>query len=100
MGMFSTREPRKFRRVSIYTDEHRDKLDKLVREAKGESNAAPKSVKDIEADRFKGKFSQFTPRTQNFVENGRSRLTWPIALIAIIILIMVWHYLQTGNVHL
>ena len=30
MGMFKTREPRKFRRVSIYTDERREKLDKLV----------------------------------------------------------------------
>ena len=30
MGMFSTRQPRKFRRVSIYTDERKEKLQKLV----------------------------------------------------------------------
>lgn len=100
MGMFSTREPRKFRRVSIYTDEHKEKLDKLVREVKQEQGAEPVTEESIGPDRFKGKFSQFTPRTQKYAEDGRSKLTWPIALIAIIILIFVWHYLLTGNVHL
>ena len=30
MGLFNTRKPRGFRRVSIYTDERKEKLDKLV----------------------------------------------------------------------
>ena len=32
MGMFQTREPRRYKRVSIYTSERKDKLDKLVKD--------------------------------------------------------------------
>lgn len=100
MGMFNTREPRRFRRVSIYTDERRDKLDKLVREVQQEKNPQPLTPENIEPDRFKGKFSQYIPRTQRYSESGLRRLSWPISLIVIIILILVWHYLQTGSAHL
>lgn len=64
MGMFKTREPRRFRRVSIYTDERKEKLDKLVEEVKREQGELPPAPVDYTRDRFKGKFSQFTPRTQ------------------------------------
>ena len=105
MGMFKAREPRKFRRVSIYTDERKEKLQRLVDEVKAQESApeekAPVTVEDVmRNDRFKGKFSKYTPRAQRHSESGRSRLAWPIALIAILILIMIWHYLLTGNVHL
>lgn len=101
MGMFSTREPRKFRRVSIYTDEHRDKIQKIVDDVNKEEGRTPVKAEDYtDPDHFKGKFSEFTPRAQRYKENGHGRLKWPIALIAIIILIMIWHYLLTGNVHI
>lgn len=100
MGMFQTRQPRKFRRVSIYTDERRDKLDRLVRDVRREMGELPADERSIEPDHFKGKFSQYIPRTQRNIDSGRSRLTWPIAIIAIIVLIFLWHYLQTGHVHL
>lgn len=98
--MFQTRKPRKFRRVSIYTDERRDKLEKLVHEVRRETGEEPVSLETISPDHFKGKFAKFIPRTQRNIDNGRSRLTWPIAIVAIIVLILLWHYLLTGNVHL
>ncbi len=95
MGMFKTREPRRFNRVSIYTSERQDKLDKLVRDVKREMGELP--AEDIEPDRFKGKFAQFTPHAQG-ASDGRRRLTWPLAMIIIILLLLVWHYLLTGRV--
>lgn len=88
--------------MSIYTDEHREKIQKIVDEVNREEGKAPAmEVEDYtNPDHFKGKFGEFTPRAKRFRESGRSKLTWPIALFAIIILIMLWHYLLTGEVHL
>ena len=72
MGMFQTREPRKYRRISMYTSERQDRLDRLVRDVKREMGVLPAT--DIEPDHFKGKFSKFTPRAQRASERG-SRLT-------------------------
>ena len=94
MGMFQTREPRKYNRVSIYTSERKDKLDKLVRDVKREMGELP--AEDIEPDKFKGKFSQFTPRARRASERG-SRLTWPLALILIMLLVLVWRYILMGK---
>ncbi|MBP5381332.1 MAG: hypothetical protein J6Y39_06365 [Bacteroidaceae bacterium] len=94
MGLFQTREPRKYRRISIYTSERQDKLDKLVRDVKREMGELP--ANDIEPDRFKGKFSQFTPRASQAGER-ENRLTWPLALILILVLILVWRYIVMGK---
>lgn len=98
MGMFKTREPRKFRRISIYTDERREKLDKLVNDYKREINELPPTEEDYTQNRFKGKFSQFTPRTQRFSEGGRGMIKWPIALVVIILLIWFMRWLLIGEI--
>lgn len=98
MGMFNAREPRKFRRISIYTDERKEKLEKLVNEVKREQGELPPISEDYTHDRFRGKFSQFTPRTQSFSEGGWGRnFKWPVVLIAIILLLMLWKFLLTGD---
>lgn len=99
MGMFKMREPRKFRRVSIYTDERRDKLEKLVNEVKREQGELPPEQLDYTTDKFRGKFGKFTPRTQTYIEHGRGMVKWPVALIVIILLFMLWRYLLTGDIH-
>ncbi len=97
--MFKTREPRKYHRSSIYTDERKEKLEKLVNEVKREKGELPPSPEDYTKDRFKGKFSQFTPRTQSFSEGGWGRnFKWPVVLIVIILLLMLWKYLLTGEI--
>ncbi|MCF0198338.1 MAG: hypothetical protein HUK02_03310 [Bacteroidaceae bacterium] len=94
MGLFQTREPRQYRKVSIYTSERKDKLDKLVRDIKRQQGELP--ADDVDPDKFKGKFSQFTPHAQR--ASGGPRLTWPLVLILVVVLIFVWHYLLTGKV--
>ncbi len=99
--MFKTRDPRRYRPVNIYTDERKDKLEKLINDVKREKGELPPVAEDYTRDRFKGKFSQYTPRTQSFSEGGWGRnFKWPIVLVAIIMLLMLWRFLLTGDYHL
>lgn len=94
MGLFQTREPRKYRRISMYTSERQDKLDKLVREVKREMGELPPT--EIEPDHFKGKFSKFTPRAQRASQRS-FRLTWPLALLIILVLLIIANYILSGR---
>lgn len=96
MGLFKTREPRRFRRVSIYTDERREKLNKLVNDYKREIGELPPAEENYTQDRFKGRFSQFTPRAQRFSEGGRGMIKWPVALVVIILLCWFSRWLMTS----
>lgn len=78
----------------MYTDERKDRLDKLVRDVKREMGQLPPD--DIDPDHFKGKFSQFTPRAKRASEREH-RLTWPLALILIMVLILIWRYILMGR---
>lgn len=94
--MFSTRMPRKYRRVSIYSDEHKEKLAKLVQEVKREQGELPEQPYDP-TDRFKGQFAKYTPHAQK-AQGGR-KLAWPVILMLICALLLIWHYLQTGHLY-
>ncbi len=95
MRLFSTREPRKFRRVSIYTDESRDRLQKLVDEIKREQGEVPANEETYDPDKFRGTFINYTPRAQKHKENG-SKLGWPIILVILFGLLILWRFLLTG----
>ena len=99
MGMFKTREPRRFRRVSIYTDERREKLEKLVNDYKRETGELPPAQEDYTQNRFKGKFSEFTPRAKRYAEGGRGLIKWPVALVVIILLFILLRCIMNGSVH-
>ena len=95
MRLFSTREPRKFRRVSIYTDESRDRLQKLVDEVKREQGEVPANEETYDPDKFRGTFINYTPRAQKHKENG-SKFGWPVAIVIIFALLILWRFLLTG----
>lgn len=96
MGMFTTRQPRKFRRVSIYTDERKEKLQKLVEQAKLEAGEIPSEKEGYDTGKFKGTFINFTPRAQRYKEEG-AKIGWPIAIALIFVLLIIWHFLLTGK---
>ena len=95
MGMFKTREPRKYRRISIYTDERKDKLDKLVRDVQRQQGVLSPEDDKYDPAKFNGTFINSTPRAQRY-RNGH-KLMWPIILVIILFLALVWRYLLTGN---
>lgn len=95
MALFSTRNPRRFRGVHIYTSERKDKLDRLVAEAKREEQIAngetPEYRPDIES--YRGKFA----RNLRKADPDRRRLHPGVAIAIIVVLIILWHYLMTGS---
>ena len=96
MGLFNTRKPRGFRRVSIYTDERKEKLEKLVNQVKREQGEQTEEKYD--PTKFNGTFINYTPNAKKHKERSYN-LAWPVALIIIFLLVMVWRYLLTGNIH-
>lgn len=95
MKLFNTRKPRSFRRVSIYTDESRDRLRQLVDEVKREQGEAPVSEEHYAADKFRGTFIDYTPRAKKHKEGG-SKIGWPVAIVIIFALLILWRFLLTG----
>lgn len=94
--MFSTRQPRKFRRVSIYTDERKEKLQKLVEQTMREKVGGTADTDKYNAEKFKGTFINFTPRAQHYKENG-ARIGWPLAALLIVVLLIIWRFIMTGT---
>ena len=95
MSLFSTREPRRFRGVHIYTSERKDKLNRLIEEAKREEQIergeTPEYKPDLES--YRGKFSKNLKRA----DPERRRLHPGIAIAIIAVLLILWHYLLTGS---
>lgn len=96
MKLFSMRQPRHYRRVSIYTDDDQDRLKKLVEDVQREQGIAPKEEKPYDPDKFRGTFINFTPRAQKHKEEG-SRLGWPVIIVIIFGLLVIWRFLLTGH---
>ena len=96
MKLISTRKPRSFRRVSIYTDESRDRLQKLVDDVKREQGETPTDTAPYDPDKFRGTFINYTPRAQSRKENG-TKLGWPVIITLIFALIVLWRFLLTGT---
>lgn len=96
MGLFSARQPRKFRRVSIYTDERKEKLQKLVEQVGHEKGDVQSADEAYDTGKFKGTFINFTPRAQRYKERG-ARIGWPLAIILIIALLIIWKFIMTGT---
>ena len=94
--MFTARQPRRFRRVSIYTDERKEKLQKLVEQVKREKGETAPDNEVYDTNKFKGTFINFTPRAQHYKENG-ARIGWPLAIILIFVLLIIWHFIMTGS---
>ena len=96
MGMFQTREPRRYRRVNIYTDESRDRLQRIVDEVRREQGEQPAEEKPFDPESIKGTFINYTPRAKKHKENG-SRFGWPLLIVLLLVLIIVWRFLLTGD---
>ncbi|MBR4306812.1 MAG: hypothetical protein IKT83_02315 [Bacteroidaceae bacterium] len=92
MGIFKARKPRQFRRVSIYTDETRDRLQKLADDVRREQGEAVETEERYNPDKFRGTFINFTPRAQKYKEDG-SKLGWPIVITLIFGMIILWRFL-------
>lgn len=92
MGMFHTREPRKFRPVSLYTDERKERLKKLVDEVRREQGETPVEEKKYNPAKFKGTFINYTPHVQRSRERAKF-MGWPLYIVVLFALLVIWRFL-------
>lgn len=94
MGMFKTREPRKFNHKYIYVDERREKLDRIVENAKRDLGMLPPeegSYRERLQGAFTGENSHVSRRRA-----GNSRITSRIAIAGLFVCVFILYYLLRG----
>lgn len=89
------KSPRAFEHKYIYVDERREKLNKIVDNAKRDLGMLPPEELSYE-QRIKGAFVNSTTHLKRRKQNGSAMKTQTI-IIALLVAVFVLHYLLTGS---
>ena len=97
MGMFfnTMRKPRRFNHPYIYVDERKERLEKMELQAKRDLGMLP--PKEFDPEDIRGKFVESSTHLKRMKESKRKPLSYGVILIAIALLLYLWHYLATGS---
>ncbi len=93
--MFTVNKPRGFQHNYIYYDPRKEKLKKIEENAKREMGLLP--PKEFEPEDIRGKFVGATTHLKRRKESGRKPLSYGVLIFAIILLLLLMHYLVTGR---
>lgn len=93
--MFTVREPRRFEHKYIYYDERKEKLAKIEQNAKRELGMLPEE--EFDPERIRGKFLEGTTHLKRRKENGGPRVSFPVAIMLIVILIVILFWILNGK---
>ncbi len=91
MGMFKMREPRKFNHKYIFVDERKEKLDKIVENAKRELGMLPQRQEGY-SERLQGAFSAENSHVSRRKANG-TRITTRVAVAALFVCVFLLYYI-------
>ena len=95
MGMFTTRKPRGFHHNYIYYDPRTEKLKEIDERAKRELGILP--PKEFSPEDIRGKFVQATKHLKRRKESGKKPVSYGVLIVAIVLLLLLMHYLYTGK---
>ena len=95
MGLFTTRKPRGFHHNYIYYDPRTERLKEIDERAKRELGLLP--PKEFSPEDIRGKFVQATKHLKRRKESGRKPLSYGVLIVAIVLLLLLMHYLYTGS---
>ena len=91
MGTFKMREPRKFNHKYIFVDERKEKLDKIVENAKRELGMLPQRQEGY-SERLQGAFSAENSHVSRRKANG-TRITTRVAVAALFVCVFLLYYI-------
>lgn len=100
MGMFSTRQPRRFNRAHIYYDERKEKLKRIEENARRELGLLPETEEqaaEARKERIHNAIINNTKHLKRREERGGDSISYKWLFVLILILLFVLHYLYTGN---
>lgn len=92
MARFKMREPRKFNHKYIYVDERKEKLDKIVENAKRDLGMLPPKEPTYE-ERLRGAFIAENSHLQRKKANG-SRISSRFAVAALFVCVFIAYYIM------
>src|SRR5574344_1227566 len=95
MGMFTVRKPRGFNHNYIYYDARKEKIQQIEEKAKRELGLLP--PKEFTPEDIRGKFIEATTHVRRRKESGRKPISYVVLIGAIIILLFIVYYLNTGE---
>lgn len=94
MALFKMREPRKFNHKYIFVDERKEKLDKIVENAKRDLGMLPPEEKNY-SERIRGAFTGENSHVTRRRENG-SRISSRTAVAALFVCAILFYFLIKG----
>ena len=94
MALFKMREPRKLNHKYIFVDERKEKLDKIVENAKRDLGMLPPEEKNY-SERIKGAFTGENSHVTRRRENG-SRINSRTAVAALFVCAILFYFLIKG----
>ena len=95
MSLFKQREPRRFQHNYIYYDERKEKLRKIEEKAKRELGMLPEE--EFNPESIRGKFVESTTHLKRRKENGGPRISFPVAIVLIVLLTILLLNLLSGS---
>ncbi len=95
MGFFKMGAPRKFEHKYIYVDERKEKLDKIVNNAKRDLGMLPPEETSYR-ERLQGAFRNSSVHLKRRDQNS-GRLKTPTLVVGLLIALFILHYLLTGS---
>ncbi|MBR6805272.1 MAG: hypothetical protein IKM47_01970 [Bacteroidaceae bacterium] len=94
MALFKMREPRKFNHKYIFVDERKEKLDKIIENAKRDLGMLPPEEKNY-SERIRGAFTGENSHVTRRRENG-SRISSRTAVAALFVCAILFYFLIKG----
>lgn len=95
MGLFKQAKPRGYQHSYIYHDERKEKLAKMEEKARQELGIDP--PKEFDPESIRGKFVESTTHLKRRKQSKRKPIHAGMILIIIVLLMLLWHFLQTGS---
>lgn len=95
MGFFKMREPHRFNHKYIFVDERKEKLDKIVENAKRDLGMLPPQEQDRE-ERIREGIGGSTTHLKRHREEGL-RFSTKSLIVGLAIALYILHYLVTGK---
>lgn len=96
MGMFSTREPRRFSREPIYFDSHKEEIQRIHDDKLREMGVLP--PRNLTEDDIRGSYIKATKHLRRRVESGKKPLHPGVIILLVILLCMLWRFLLTDQI--
>ena len=81
----------------IYYDERKEKLQKIEEKAKRELGMTDESEQQYDPNRIRGKFLESTKHLKRRKESGSSPVPAPVIVALLVGLLLLLHYLYTGE---